>query len=96
MTPTIKNRYGEYVEPFEFVVIDSETACRFCQSLAEKGKNLQGMTKEGKKKLAKLYMMKKGTNAIRMIVYAGPIGTGYVCMDCANKLLENLKREIAK
>jgi len=91
---TIKDPYGDYSEPFVAAKLTDKTACRFCQTAAEKGKNLYGMTAAGKKKLAESYTMAKGEKAIRLIVNRSSTGTAYVCMKCAKALLENLQREL--
>jgi len=90
----IDNYCGRMVEPFELMTMpDGRTSCRFCESTfrAKAGREHKH-TAEDKRS----YRIPAGAKAIRMIVFTGPVGTGYLCLKCAQGLVENLQRELDK
>lgn len=92
MSIRMNNYRGRYVPVFERVVLTAKTACRFCQANFESRtrKRRDEYTPEDKAK----FMMAKGSQAVRMIVFTGPAGTGYVCLGCACDLKDNLTEVI--
>jgi hypothetical protein len=95
------DRYEDWGEPFRRVTLTGRTHCRLCDERGAKkvfniqrrqGLNFNPRADHGVKRT----VMKKGEAAVRMVTHCGPAGTAYICIPCAEALLENLKREVKK
>lgn len=95
--PIVYNYYGKYVSPFNMVnVKGNRTICRFCeQEFHKKRQNLE-RDKEYRRNLLEYARIPDGSQAVEMICFGGPAGTGYVCLPHAKGLQENLQKTLEK
>jgi hypothetical protein len=88
---TIRDKYGDWVEPFQLTTNMLPVACKFCQSRYEKVHHCnRDFTSEQKKH----FYIPKGSKCIKLVVSNGPTATSFICLKCAEKLIKNLYEQL--
>ena len=87
---TIEIDLNQQTKPFRRVTVEQRVECRFCS--AAKWKSGHGQNR----KLKLEEKIQKGDQAIRLVTNSGPTGKAYICIPCADQLMENLAEELDK